>query len=1163
MTKPNTGNWHGIERTMHYQPGDTGFELVTGKQRYNRALYTSGGSFRLEGGDIPAFALYNAGMAGNLKLGLIIGNQSKWLSEASGITVNYNSGQLRYVITDALLGGGSITITATTSRDEESALFKISASGIPPNAELLAAYGGASGLILEHGGDYGSVPESSFDLIPGNCSSNIFVIKKTAFKLNYGGGRTLSQVEGIFPAEMKLKLSAADKMQSPSALYSSIAGSMSLVTGRGSLRNGKSLYIRLSNPLKARPSSPKKIHSVFEKTVKDRLALADRIHVKTPDAYINSLGGALAYAAEGLWTGKYFAGSAVSLRDMANKTYAPYLGGILGWNDRVRTHITTIAKIIELAEQNTRHDTTADLSRVKSLQKDEGLLFYSGVLKYIRWSGDLDLARQIWPQLKSHLAWEKSTFDKDGDALYDAYNTLDDSPTLYYSGGGVAYSSALNYEANIAAASLAKLIGQDGSSFLLEAERIKQAIGSRLWQPDSGVSAESSDAAGRRLKHPSPALWSIYHTINSGVLTNTQAFQSSRYVDTDFPRIAVKAGGLLEQGLYVLPTSTWQPYVPGVNNVTMYDQQQLALSYWIAGRANEAYTLLKSAVTESLFLGNAPGGFQKTSFYDAQAGISVRDYTSSVASTAAALVQGLFGISPDAGTDTLTIRPGFPGSWNQAEIKLPELSYSFNRQGLTDKYIINNSFKKSQVLRFIVPANSVALRSVTVNGQRANWKSTLQGAGGPMMEIVAPKEKHIEIEINWEGLLPDMPMVKQAVSGAPFGVSFALARIEDYADPQHVLSGIRIVDQHSLNVDRLLATGPATLFLKLRQRDFSWWQPIPLNIKPELEITYAEQSLPGLRFKVISNEGITKRGFIRVNPGVREYVVPLEINKGETREINVPAGFTLSGTNRVRIEYSHGKVFEQDIVNWAGTNDNYAFEKIDLKPYFNDKVSAVFKNRYLKPRTSAISMSVPTQGVGNALTPNVVPNIDDSGIRRMAFTSGQIVLPNRVPLATPGVASVNNISFTSAFSNYPDSLSIPLRGHASHAYLMLAGSTSAMQSQMVNALVRVSYTDNTSDILELKNPQNWWPIEQDYYVDGSAFITGQPMPFRVYLKSGMTGRNVTNYSIINNFSKRVIDGGAATVADIVLNPAKELKELKLIPVANDIVIGLMSLTLQR
>jgi hypothetical protein len=94
-------------------------------------------------------------------------------------------------------------------------------------------------------------------------------------------------------------------------------------------------------------------------------------------------------------------------------------------------------------------------------------------------------------------------------------------------------------------------------------------------------------------------------------------------------------------------------------------------------------------------------------------------------------------------------------------------------------------------------------------------------------------------------------------------------------------------------------------------------------------------------------------------------------------------------------------------------------------------------------------------------------------------------------------------------------------------------------------------------------PQKWWPIEQDQYNDGFAFNTGAPVPLRVYLKTGEDTRNFTNYASIKGFTNRAVEGGAGTVLDLPLDPLKEIKSLTLKAIANDVVIGLMSLTLVR
>jgi len=120
-----------------------------------------------------------------------------------------------------------------------------------------------------------------------------------------------------------------------------------------------------------------------------------------------------------------------------------------------------------------------------------------------------------------------------------------------------------------------------------------------------------------------------------------------------------------------------------------------------------------------------------------------------------------------------------------------------------------------------------------------------------------------------------------------------------------------------------------------------------------------------------------------------------------------------------------------------------------------------------------------------------------------------------------------------------------------------------MQSRLVNGLIRVNYTDGSSDVLELRNPENWWPIEQDYYVDGFAFTTDAPKPIRVSLKSGTEIPANYKYTGIKGFSNFGIEGGAATLLGMHLNKSKTLRSLVLKAVANDVVIGLMGMTLIR
>jgi hypothetical protein len=156
-----------------------------------------------------------------------------------------------------------------------------------------------------------------------------------------------------------------------------------------------------------------------------------------------------------------------------------------------------------------------------------------------------------------------------------------------------------------------------------------------------------------------------------------------------------------------------------------------------------------------------------------------------------------------------------------------------------------------------------------------------------------------------------------------------------------------------------------------------------------------------------------------------------------------------------------------------------------------------------------------------------------------------------------------NIIYTSQWDNYPKTATVPLSGKAQYAYLLMAGSTNHMQSQFTNAKIIVTYFDNSTDELPLINPSNWYPIEQDYLEDGFAFTTGVPKPYRLILKTGEFTKTFNNYISIKGFSNRAIDGGAATVIEMPLQKDKELKSMQLVTLANEVVVGLMSVTLAR
>ena len=259
---------------------------------------------------------------------------------------------------------------------------------------------------------------------------------------------------------------------------------------------------------------------------------------------------------------------------------------------------------------------------------------------------------------------------------------------------------------------------------------------------------------------------------------------------------------------------------------------------------------------------------------------------------------------------------------------------------------------------------------------------------------------------------------------------------------------------------------------------------------------------------------------------------------------------------------------------------------VNMDAAFNSNVSDIFKNKYVSPRSPYTTLCVPTQGIGDWCSTKRTANIDDTKLRSMV-KNGVLTLDLRqengvanehgdsklISFRSP--AEGKNIAYTSLWDNYPDSISIPLKGKASHAYLMMAGSTNPMQFDMANGVIIVEYVDGTTDELELHSPSNWCPIEQDFLENAKAFPIPSPRPYRVGLSTGVVSRHLfrelngskenKSFADMPEFKKAIseIDGGAAILLDMPLNPKKKLRNLKLKVLSNEVVIGLMGITLQK
>lgn len=982
----------GVVRQASYYPEGNAFVCVNGHHRYTRALYGSMAEWRVETSDRPIFATYKKNQTGNIRFRISYAGQVMWLDEAEYCKASYEAGRRDYLLKDRRWGKSELDISVLAFPDSEGAIWRFAARGFDNrNMKVEAILSKTAVPKPARSGDIGSF------LKPGTFE----------------------------PATSETAVLGTVSQSSPGSIfYFSIDGENQLSTAENA---------------KMRPR--------FAAAEQWRNQLASSVSFHTPDAYINPIGGALVMAADGAWDGKVWQHGAVGWRMSLPGWRGAYMGDFLGMQDRQRIHFDAYAKSqvtdVPVTEPHLM-DEKNNLARgtykwgtpmysngyiCRNPEKnnqfhhyDMNLVFIDELLWHFQFDADTAYMRKMWPVIKSHLAWEKQAWDPDNDGLYDAYCCIWASDALQYNSGAVTHSSAYNYRANLLAARIAGIIGENPGPYQEEADRILKAMNERLWLKDAGHWAEYQDFMGLKRVHRDAALWSIYTPIDCGAGTPEQNYRATRYIDRHIPHIPYIYNKVEYQ---TLSTSDWAPYEWSINNVAMAEVMHTVLAYYQAGRTEEAYQLLKANILDFMYLGSSPANFGQLSQLDVATGEGYRDFADVTGISSRALIQGLYGITPNALEGECILRPGFPAAWDSASVHTPYLDYSFKRVNGKDVFDVIQNFKRP--LKLVIRQN--------LGGGK--YKDTA---------FSTDKVQHIEMPTILPKEERDMKDEKEKVGKYPLAKSIAEQTVDAWASTKGV------------------------------GNDFA------------------------------------------------------EVNPKECREVNM---------------------------------DNA----------FNANVSDIFKNQYLSPRSPYITLCVPTQGIGDWCSTKKTANIDDTKFRSL-IRDGVFMakIDGNLPFRSPKEGK--NIAYTSLWNNYPDSISVALKGKASHAYLLLAGSTNPMQYAIENAVVRVEYADGTSDELILTPPVNWCPIEQDFLENATAFPQPQLRSYRIGLASGKVSRHLfrdlhlevnRNMADVPGFKKAVaeIDGGAAILLDMPLDGKKKLRRLTLRTLSNEVVVGLMGITLQK
>jgi hypothetical protein len=183
----------------------------------------------------PEMAFLLPEMAGNLNFGIIVGNESKWMSQTKYHNVKRKGNKLVYKISDPLIADGELFFSVVPLQTSDGIVLEVSGNKLPDNAQLFWSYGGGYAKTLDK-----SQPRT---LCPEYCSNNVFSVEQSAFTMYFGVTVNLKVVMVVAPVSSTIRLSDANKQNSPLAFFESgkktLAPALSAVIP---LFNGKKEY---------------------------------------------------------------------------------------------------------------------------------------------------------------------------------------------------------------------------------------------------------------------------------------------------------------------------------------------------------------------------------------------------------------------------------------------------------------------------------------------------------------------------------------------------------------------------------------------------------------------------------------------------------------------------------------------------------------------------------------------------------------------------------------------------------------------------------------------------------------------------------------------------------------------------------------------------------
>jgi hypothetical protein len=716
------------------------------------------------------------GLLGHLYVGLVQGEQGKWLHQWETLDVSYVEGRMEYVATDPDFPGTTVRIAATPLASSAGLILKVQIEGTPEGTRLIWAYGGASAFFTNY-----AMTAPEFAFAPEQCrkdrvqwGGNAFVLRRTfdesdvIMKEVFGAGRYLpgweARVEGGSSWAGKAGYGAPDSfVASPQALCGNTrwldAAGLEVQPGCVAVQEitltatsdegyiavgmGGNIAEAIRQPLVA-----------YEAALARNASIAGRVVVRTPDPYLNAAVPMMAFATEGTWGDSAILHGGWSWRFAYLGWRGWYGSTCYGWTDRVKKSIQNHTTLGLIKQGDDAGALGALLEYEPGVFYNMNEVFLDQTRQYFDYTGDLELMREIFPVLKGIVAWENRRLQPGEAGLYE--NSLNTwiSDSHWYIGGQCTQASAYMLGEYSFLARLAEKLGEDPAPFRAQAERIREAMQRALWMPDKGVFAEYLDTRGEKLLHPEPELPTLYHAAEFGAATPGQIRQMLDWADANLRQESTPGGGKL------FWSSNWYPnrgrsYTHSTYEMAYGENLNFALTHYLAGRGEQAYRILRATLC-GIFNGPTPGGLSCHSLVDGKQRAN-DEFSDASSMWGRAVMEGLFGIVPDRPNGVVRVTPQFPEDWPEASIKTPHFSYHWERRNGQTSLRWESPVETS--IEFRVPTRDMQVETCLVNGNETKefQQSDSDGTEWFSLATAPAREGRITVQFIGEPTPPPQP----------------------------------------------------------------------------------------------------------------------------------------------------------------------------------------------------------------------------------------------------------------------------------------------------------------------------------------------------------------------------------------------------------------------